>query len=371
MRSSIMVTHSDEIIIYKHKHFHAAFPSVVKLNSGNLLLSFRRARDYRFLLGMDTDYNPHTIMDHLDPRSHICLMELDSNLNTVNELKILPIDPEAADQDPALLNIGNDNILLTAFSWYPLPTYIRNKLASNSYAGHPDSTGCTYRFWGSHTSFSENAGRNWQWHHKYLKDSSDLAASGAIRGESVKVNGKILLPTYDEGGLSTTLWESSNNGKNWIKKSTIASDMSQQLKFIEPSLCLTPKNKLIAFMRTSGADSRLATATSHNFGKTWDPYILHQTRGEPFHAIKIDQSQMLLAYGYRKKPYGIRYRLVDAECQDIDDSIEIVLRNDAPCIDIGYPWSVRVNSDQVIIFYYMTDNEGYRYIAANRIYLDA
>ena len=111
-------------IFYRHRRFHAAFPSIVRFNDGNLLLAFRRARDGGWLIPEEKrqELDPLARMDHLDCRSHIMLVELDaSGESQVAASEMLPIDPEAGDQDPSLLVLPDDSLFVASFAWYPLP----------------------------------------------------------------------------------------------------------------------------------------------------------------------------------------------------------------------------------------------------------
>ena len=105
--------------LYREKRFHAAFPSIVRFSDGNLILAFRRARDGLWLVPEEkrSGLDPFARMDHIDSRSHIMLMELDAAGETqVCDLDMLPMDPEAGDQDPSLLTLADDRVFMAAFS---------------------------------------------------------------------------------------------------------------------------------------------------------------------------------------------------------------------------------------------------------------
>ena len=118
------------VTLYKDPRFHAAFPSIIRLDKGELLLAFRRARDCNWLLSGDKDFDPLQAVDHFDARSHFCLINFNENLEQITEPRIYPIDPEAGDQDPSLLSIGNGQVLMSGFSWYPVPAYALRKIYS-------------------------------------------------------------------------------------------------------------------------------------------------------------------------------------------------------------------------------------------------
>lgn len=357
------------VTLYKDNRFHAAFPSIIKLDNDELLLAFRRARDCNWLLESDKEYNPLSAMDHFDPRSHICLINFDEELEQLSEPRVYPIDPEAGDQDPSLLNLGNGKILLAGFSWYPVPGYIQTRLNSEEVAKKvADSTGCAYRLWGSFSGLSDDHGKSWNSHHDYLVKQDDWQdkkrhrnIAGASRGQSIQLGNELLLATYG-GGDSAVVWSSTDNGKNWVKKSLIAKDPENKIIFQEPTLYKSPSGKLVAFMRTYGADFRLATAQSLDNGETWEEYGLHDIKGQPFHAMQISEDKVLLTYGYREEPFGIRCCVTDVECEQIDTAEEIVVRDDGLCPDLGYPWAVEISDNRILVVYYWTDKDGKRQI---------
>jgi hypothetical protein len=71
----------------------------------------------------------------------------------------------------------------------------------------------------------------------------------------------------------------------------------------------------------------------------------------------------LLVYGYRHEPYGIRARILNPECTDFATAPEIVLRDDGGTTDIGYPWSVQLDENRVLVVYYYNIENGPRHIA--------
>jgi hypothetical protein len=72
---------------------------------------------------------------------------------------------------------------------------------------------------------------------------------------------------------------------------------------------------------------------------------------------------MLLIYGYRHKPFGVRARVLDAECTNLASSEEMVLRDDGGTVDLGYPWATMVSKSRVLVVYYFNKGDGLRHIA--------
>jgi hypothetical protein len=369
-----MVKLLEHRIIYRETRFHAAFPSIVRLSDDSLLLAFRRARDGMWLLDNEKRKvaNPLEVIDHIDPRSHIVLQRLaPSGMRSLGEADILPVDPESGDQDASLLLLPGDDVLLASFSWYPLPASVSSLLASREAPGEK-AKGCRYIYWGSHTSRRSGKSGNWTFHHNYLQPDGDFGqvispdgsktVVGATRGQALYRDDEILLPVYGGPAEGCALFASKDGGASWHYRSLIARDDTIALQ--EPALCEDGQGGIVCFMRTAGAEGRLATSHSKD-GISWSPMKLHQLVGHPFHPLVLSDGRVLLSYGYRDKPYGIRARLLAHARQDPDDANEIIIRDDGLCPDLGYPWAVELENKKIMVSYYWTDEQGTRHIAAS------
>lgn len=368
--------------LYGEKRFHAAFPSIARFSDGNLLLAFRRARDGLWLVPEDKrqGFDPLNRMDHMDSRSHIVLMELDpTGEQPIGELDMLPIDPEAGDQDPSLLIMPDDSVFLASFSWYPLPVDAAALMAGVPAPGG-DAAGCRFIFWGSHSSLRGRAKGQWQSHHRYLLPDHGYGKTvspdghkvrvGPTRGRSILRDGEIFLPIYEGLQDGCALFASGDQGNTWRYHCSLARDGAGQVTFQEPALCEDGKGGMVCFMRTAGAEGRLATTHSTD-GKEWSDPILHELVGHPFHPLLLKDGRVLLTYGYREKPFGIRARLLSNPRQDPDEAEEFILRDDGLCADLGYPWAVELKDGRVLVAYYWTDDNGSRQILGTWLALPA
>lgn len=83
--------------------------------------------------------------------------------------------------------------------------------------------------------------------------------------------------------------------------------------------------------------------------------------GNPPSLIQLPDGRLVLTYGYRVKPYGIRARVSSDEGRTWGE--EIVLRADGGNWDLGYPRTVlRPDGKLVTVYYYNTSAEAERFI---------
>jgi len=85
--------------------------------------------------------------------------------------------------------------------------------------------------------------------------------------------------------------------------------------------------------------------------------------GNPPVMVRLRDGKLVIAYGYRSPPYGIRARISDDNGRTWGR--ELVLRDDARTWDIGYPrMVVRPDGKVVTIYYITTAKEPEQHIAA-------
>lgn len=377
-------------VLYRDPHFYASFPSVAAWSAGRsdgaILVAFRRARDHRWLRGeeyrrSEAGFNH---VDHLDSRSQTMLLTLGPDGAAQGPPIGLPPDPRAADQDASLLVLRDGRILLAGFCWYPVPARDGEALRERGIGltGNPLKTGDLYLFWGGYARHSDDGGRSWSAHrdlpalpgHPDILPGQRPFHGGAVRGRAVETpDGAILQTGYTHhpgsGTYASHLFASTDRGESWEHRAIIAHDPEGKAGFCETALHLTSDGVLIAFHRTTGLDDHLATSRSRDLGRNWEPWRRHAMVGHPYDPCPLPDGRLLLCGGYRHKPYGIRARLYDPRTQEPDDAPEIIVRDDGPAPDLGYPWATILPDGRALIAYYICDPSGLRGIEASLLTL--
>lgn len=380
-----MIKKLKDITIYKDPFYYIAFPSNITLNNGEILMSCRRALDPRYLLTEDAPDNLKSKVIHVEARSHQALIRLNTDLQQIGAPETVPLNTQAADQDGSLIRLASGRILLAAFSWYPFPPPFADTVRTykRPFHGTPETTGSNYLMWGAFTRYTDDNGQTWS-NHQYLPaipNSDDIIPGkrpllgGAIRGLPVENNGEILIPSYTSSkqGLKSGAYcfASSDNGNTWSFRSIVAQDPNNQVDMHEPAFYNTPSGKVICFIRTANFDDHLVTAESLDNGHTWSTWQKRNIIGHPYTPIRLPDNRVLLVYGYRHEPFGIRARLLDAECTNIDTAPEFVIRQDGLGKDLGYPWGCVLPDGRVLVTYYFYTQDGIRHIAGSVLEIDS
>jgi sialidase-1 len=142
-------------------------------------------------------------------------------------------------------------------------------------------------------------------------------------------------------------------GRTWRPPIEVA--RADSLVLSEPSITRTQSGKLLVMSRdeTSGHTFQ---SESLDDGRTWSlPHPL-DFWGYPAHCIPTSDGRLLIVYGRRRPPYGIRAAISD------DDGVswhpEITVRDDFPNDNLGYPSVIEYAPRRFFTAYYGEDDSG-------------
>ena len=139
---------------------------------------------------------------------------------------------------------------------------------------------------------------------------------------------------------------------------------------IMPSTVRLENGALLSAIRRGGfIDGKkswwLESFLSPDDGKSWymldEPYI--NNSGNPASMITLQDGRVVITYGSRHAPYGIRAQISEDQGQTWGE--EIILRNDADSWDIGYPRTIQRADEKIVtVYYYKDSGSKERYISA-------
>lgn len=104
---------------------------------------------------------------------------------------------------------------------------------------------------------------------------------------------------------------------------------------------------------------------SDDNGATWSHVtraVPDTGRGNPPSLVRLDDGRLVVTFGYRAEPYGIRARVSTDEGRTWSD--DIVLRSDAGSWDLGYPRTVQRRDGKLVTVYYYNLGDAERFIGA-------
>ena len=347
-----------DIVIYSDTMFFCAFPSIVKNADGEYYLAFRRAPERKNFKENRTY--------HADPNSYLVGIRSKDGEKWSKTTELIYAHPFGGSQDPCLLQLSDGSTLCAAYAWSPVKNDFIEKL-QKPFLRYKD-----FVFLGGFLLKSNDC-KTWSEPiiPPNISPEKNLDVFGkplpaCNRGAMLEAsNGKIYWAVVGHSSdsiinVSLHLLSSSDKGLTWNYCSTIAKDNA--INFSETSLYETPKGDIVAFIRTEKNNDYGCIARSKDGGKTFEKWENMGFQGHPFHALRLPDKRVLLTYGYRHKPYGIRAKILNSECSDFKTAKEFILREDGGNSDIGYTWSIMLDDNRVLIAYYYNLEDGNRFI---------
>lgn len=392
-------TTESQIATLRRSDRYLSFPALVSLDNGDLLLAFRSGRncyrDYPEALNLGCQH-PHT-----DPRSQPWLARSTDGGRTW-KFENPPCSPELMEQDHArgiayqdvgFTRLPDGRVMLSVFRWKysnePPPADISFAPREENLAEHGSPRGeVTYDYrryqpfryaWCITPVYSicDPVGRNWT----PFKPIDVVDAESGKKWCLATRNGGVML---DEKSVAWPFYGGYDpasprfSGCHWFKYDLIADRWSygtqlaagsEQVLMEEPLLHRHPDGRLIGFYRTSTPGYMFSNFSRDN-GQTWSPARQTPAWGHPFAALTMD-NDILLAYGYRRDPMGIRMAILkDGDPHAFNPADEIIVRDDGVDDDIGYPTFCTAPDGTIVLAYYFRstrDAEPERYIAVERL----
>ena len=234
---------------------------------------------------------------------------------------------------------------------------------------------------------------------------SAYACGGSGAGHIIELpDGGLLMPldgtisqNHEVGlGIETTrcfLLRSDDRGDNWEYWSTVAYDPASIIHFMEPGMTRLNNGILICFLRTHHKPNRqdnLWFTWSEDDGITWNPFKKSPLWGYPAEVLQLKDGRVLVVYGYRKDPWGVR-GCISENGLNWDIKNEFSIREGGVPIPkpgmgdrtvqdmlimaqywhIGYPSATQLEDGTIIVAYheYSDDEQPIHYLRATRFKL--
>src|SRR5206468_12685540 len=166
-------------------------------------------------------------------------------------------------------------------------------------------------------------------------------------------DGTVLMAVYfeffDERGNQSYLFRSRDGGKTWGEPVMLGAHYN------ETGIAVLRDGRVLAAMR-SEQGGNLAITESSDQGRTWSKAIqVTADREHPADLIQLRDGRVLMVFGERNPPRGV-HAMISADGRAWDKSKQIVLADDAPITDCGYPSSGEVSHDKIVTVYYQVQD---------------
>ena len=183
------------------------------------------------------------------------------------------------------------------------------------------------------------------------------AGQGAVSpyGKIIQLrDGSIVMPVYfefhDQRVNESYIFRSRDGGRTWGEPSLLGKH------FNETSVVELPDGRLLAALR-SEEGGHVATVHSSDGAHTWtEPQVATRDSEHPADLIVTRAGEVVLTFGQRNRPLGAQAMLSRDGGVTWDQDRKMILANDAPNGDCGYPSSVELADGRILTMFYQVDD---------------
>lgn len=330
----------EHLVVYRDPFAYCSHPSIARLSAAEWVVVF-----------METMRRAEVLHSPSDPRFYNVLTRSTDQGRTWSRPSVVPGFDWYGVECPSLTRRANGDLLLFQWRWRwrPWPQADGRTPGLYERPGYPWARGSD----GAYVHRSADGGRTWQTGRRI--ETAPYEGAYTIRAAAELPDGTLLHAVTDiPRWRQVYVLRSTDGGRSWQVGPRIAADPERQ--FSEPCL-VRVGTRLVAVLREE-ITGFLHHSESEDGGLTWTRPRATPMWGCPPHLLDLEDGRLLCVYGRRRPPYGIRGCVSADGGRTWDIGGELVIRNDLPTADLGYPSSVAVTPGRVFTVYYGADADG-------------
>jgi len=371
-----LMIHIDHQTLYRDPDYYCAHPHAISLENGDWLVVATRAPRRNIVLHPPQDPTYQNIL----------FRSQDGGLSW-SEPKVIPDDSWHGVECAGLTQLNDGRVMLNQwrFKWIECkpsdrgavdfgPDQIVQSLQESiEFDLNCKTAGVTADMF----PWSRSSGETWVHFSKDNGQSFDQSIhidtapfSGGynMRGSVQFPDGEIFLPLCDVPNYKQVfVVRSDDGGGTWSSPELIAEGHDHEYE--EPVALILSSGRILVALRDN-VSRILHMVWSDDRGKTWNKPRKSGIEEYPAQLFELANGTLACLAGRRKPPYGIRLILSQDQGQIWDTHVPIIIRDDMPNKNLGYPTGIITKEQNMTAIYYGEDSEGVTGIEFSKFRLD-
>lgn len=328
--------------IYENKDKYCAWPAIARTAEGDIVVLYTRTEE------------------HISPEGQIVLSRSRDNARTWEEPTVI-FDTPIDDRESGVTTLRDGRLLGHFWSHQWNAQTYRNLPEDAYFPGVIDpwiervnsldylKAGHLHGAW---NAVSDDGGHTW---------SEPVRGKDSIHGGVQLQDGRILVAAYRQDGMNIGIHRQNEPLTPWTRIANVVTPHPETVRFGEPHLTQLNNGRVIMLIRATAIPyddksprSYLWATYSDDLGKTWTAPYQTPLWGFPPHLTQLSDGRVVATYGVRRPPYGQRVCISHDGVTWLGEN-ELVIRDDGPNGDLGYPVSMEMEPGRVLTVYYQAN----------------
>ena len=213
---------------------------------------------------------------------------------------------------------------------------------------------------------SDDRGRTFS--HSVRIETASFSGGYGMRGAVELPDGDVVLPLSDVPNYRRIfLVRSRDRGVSWSAPVAVADEPGYE--FEEPAPLLLKSGRILLLLRDN-ATRILHQVHSDDGGRSWSRPVATGIGDYPAHLLQLPDGRLAAVTGRRRPPFGILVYLSEDDGASWDTARPVVVRDDLPNKDLGYPTVALRRDGTMYIAYYAQGLDGITKIHADVVRID-
>jgi sialidase-1 len=330
-------------VISQQPWFYHGWPTVTRCANGDLRVVYSGGRDY-----------------HICPFGRLEMMHSRDEGSTWTLPRVLE-DSILDDRDSGIVESSKGTLLVSTFNSYAYQGHLENpaRLLNKTFGAESPAI---LKRWKTMDSATTQAQKNADRGHWMLR-STDGGVSWSRRyrvpgysphGPINLLDGRLFYATSN--GKEAAAHLSEDDGLTWeeISGMDLRPGEMHAVQASDGAIVVQVRDKIAT---PDGKENNTSQIISVDGGKTWSEKR-KVADGYPSHLLRLADGTLLMTYGWRQAPFGIRGKFSSDHGRSWSE--EFILSDDAASWDLGYPSSVELHDGALLTLWYESPKNSYK-----------
>ncbi|MCA9230826.1 MAG: exo-alpha-sialidase [Planctomycetales bacterium] len=330
-------------IISQQPWYYHGWPTVVRCANGDLRVVYSGGRDF-----------------HICPFGRLEMMtSRDDGANWTMPRVLL--DSATDDRDAGIVETSEGTLLVTSFNSIAYQLHLNNpeRLLQKTFG---DGTLEVLKRWHLMDAATSQAQKQTDTGHWMLR-STDGGVSWSKRyrvpgysphGPINLIDGRLFYATSNGNHAAAHI--SEDDGQTWqeISKIDLRPGEMHAVQASNGDIVVQVRDKIVS---ATGSEQNTSQIVSADGGKSWSEKQ-KVADGYPSHLLRLHDGTLLMTYGWREEPYGVRGKYSQNHGTSWSD--EFLIASDSASWDLGYPSSVQLQNGELLTVWYETPKDSHK-----------